>query len=71
MPGTSPVVEPVGWRGTVAWAADDVRPEPLRIESCTFSTHEAARAWVEEARTFTKDLGNFACSVTPVYGAPF
>ena len=61
---------PIGWRGAVAWAPDDARPGPLRVEACTFATCEAARAWVEEARAVAVDRSNFACSVTPLYGAP-
>ena len=70
MPETSNSLKPVGWRGTVARAADDARPEPLRIEFATFLTREAAREWVEAARAVAKDPSNFACSVTPVFGAP-
>jgi hypothetical protein len=61
----------VGWRGAVAWAADDARPEPLHIEACAFPTREAARTWVEEARAVAKDPGNFACSVVPIFGAHY
>jgi hypothetical protein len=62
--------EPIGYRAYVARAAANARPDPLHIESCTFPTREAARAWVEQARLVTRDPANFACSVTPVYGAP-
>jgi hypothetical protein len=61
---------PIGWRGAVAWAADDARPEPLRIESANFATSEEARRWVEQARAVAKDPSNFAASVTPIFGAP-
>jgi hypothetical protein len=70
MSGTQNPLKPVGWRGEVAWAADDARPEPLHIDACTFLTQKAAREWVEAARAVAKDPGNFACSVVPVYGAP-
>jgi NAD(P)H-dependent flavin oxidoreductase YrpB (nitropropane dioxygenase family) len=70
MSNTLKSLAPVGWRGAVAWAANDARPGPLRIEECTFATAEAARAWVEEARAVAADPSNFACSVVAVYGAP-
>jgi hypothetical protein len=61
--------EPIGYRAYIARAADFAE-QPLHIESCTFSTREAARAWVEEARAVAKRRDNFACSVTAVFGAP-
>jgi hypothetical protein len=66
MPGLN---KPIGWRGAVAWAADDARPEPLHVEEATFSSEAEARKWVESARAVSKDPGNFVCSVVPVYGA--
>jgi hypothetical protein len=64
-----PTISPVGYRGFVALAAADARPEPLHIEAATFASEAEARQWVEQGRAVARDPNNFACSVVPVYGA--
>jgi hypothetical protein len=68
---TSAQPAPIGYRGYVAMAAADARPEPLHIQTATFSVEAEARRWVEQARAVVKDSANFAASVVPIYGTSF